>query len=223
MTTDPAPMSDLEAEPTPRPDGETRQCREYEVCDYYREVAHERGEAMYAAERERDAARAEVASLTERFHGLVDDITDLIPDDYDSDEAVESIILRWLKDVLADREDAHTEVASLTEDLAAVMAERDDFHEWADRLAYAIAPQEVIGEHSAMNDPWRNALSLVADLHADHAASRRVVEAARPLAEALQDADEDDWGEEPLIVLVREFVAAVDSLPVQHGEGTGNG
>lgn len=39
--------------------------------------------------------------------------------------------------------------------------ERDHFHEMADKLAYAVAPEEVIGEHSSMNCPWENALDLI--------------------------------------------------------------
>lgn len=51
----------------------------------------------------------------------------------------------------------------------ALINERDRLHEVADNLAYAIAPVEVIGEHSSGNDPWQNAL--------DYIATRRAVEA----------------------------------------------
>jgi hypothetical protein len=37
--------------------------------------------------------------------------------------------------------------------------ERDAFHRMADKLAAALAPPEVLGEHSSMNDPWENALN----------------------------------------------------------------
>ena len=43
-----------------------------------------------------------------------------------------------------------------------LIAERDLAEEAADRLAYAIAPVEVIGEHSNCNDPWANALEVLA-------------------------------------------------------------
>ncbi|WP_428956137.1 hypothetical protein [Streptomyces sp. cg35] len=46
-------------------------------------------------------------------------------------------------------------------DLDEVMKERDEYHEVADKLADAVAPIEVIGEHSSMNDPWANALDLI--------------------------------------------------------------
>lgn len=43
---------------------------------------------------------------------------------------------------------------------------RDDYHDWADRLAYSIAPESVIGEHSSLNNPWSNALDEAELLHA---------------------------------------------------------
>lgn len=46
------------------------------------------------------------------------------------------------------------------------MKNRDQAIEWADRLAYAVAPVEVIGEHSSMNNPWHNALDRAASLRA---------------------------------------------------------
>lgn len=45
-------------------------------------------------------------------------------------------------------------------DLEKAIEERDQLHEWADRLAYAIAPQSVIGEHSSANNPWQNAIDV---------------------------------------------------------------
>jgi hypothetical protein len=48
-------------------------------------------------------------------------------------------------------------------DVATIIDERDAAIEWADRLAEAIAGyfSSDIGEHSNLNDPWRNALDLV--------------------------------------------------------------
>jgi multidrug efflux pump subunit AcrA (membrane-fusion protein) len=37
----------------------------------------------------------------------------------------------------------------------------DTAQEMADKLAYAVAPLEVIGEHSSGNCPWENALELI--------------------------------------------------------------
>lgn len=60
------------------------------------------------------------------------------------------------------------EIATLRAELAGVeravgeeIDERDRLHELLDTIAYAIAPQSVIGEHSSGNDPWRNALDIV--------------------------------------------------------------
>jgi hypothetical protein len=39
--------------------------------------------------------------------------------------------------------------------------QRDRAEDAADRLAYAIAPMEEIGEHSNLNDPWQNALDAL--------------------------------------------------------------
>lgn len=41
------------------------------------------------------------------------------------------------------------------------MGERDAMHDVADKLAYSIAPIEVLGEHSSDNNPWENALDHV--------------------------------------------------------------
>jgi hypothetical protein len=39
-----------------------------------------------------------------------------------------------------------------------LIEQRDRAEDWADRLAAALAPPDVLGEHSSGNDPWRNAL-----------------------------------------------------------------
>jgi hypothetical protein len=41
--------------------------------------------------------------------------------------------------------------------------ERDHATDMADRLAAAIAPESVIGEHSGMNCPWTNALEYASE------------------------------------------------------------
>lgn len=60
-----------------------------------------------------------------------------------------------------------------TEDeMEEALKERDDAIDMADRLSWAIAPMEVIGEHSSGNDPWTNALDEAYVLHARAAAIR---------------------------------------------------
>ncbi|MGW2725632.1 hypothetical protein [Streptomyces sp. NPDC001492] len=51
--------------------------------------------------------------------------------------------------------------AQLDRALSETIDDRDQAHEIADKLAYAVAPEEVIGEHSSMNCPWTNALELI--------------------------------------------------------------
>jgi hypothetical protein len=49
------------------------------------------------------------------------------------------------------------------QELMQVIAERDQYHEWADKLADAIAERfgVDIGEHSNLNSPWSNALEAI--------------------------------------------------------------
>lgn len=50
--------------------------------------------------------------------------------------------------------------AEAEKELLQVIGERDDYHEWADKLAEAIAQLTGawIGEHTSANSPWQNAL-----------------------------------------------------------------
>ena len=50
------------------------------------------------------------------------------------------------------------ELAAERRDVVKLIGERDRAEKAADRLAYAIAPVEAIGEHSNDNDPWANAV-----------------------------------------------------------------
>ena len=78
-------------------------------------------------------------------------------DDYRVRPNSRSALDQWLR--MCDEIDRRrAEVHILEQDLDQVMAERDNYHEWADALAYHIAPQAVIGEHSSCNNPWANAL-----------------------------------------------------------------
>lgn len=99
-------------------------------------------------------------------------------------------------DWAVDSEDAHAcpwcEIEKLDRDEDQLIGERDHLHEVADRLAYAIAPVEVIGEHSDHNDPWDNAYEELFNQRAAvrAAAFREAAEVVRahvgsPLASAL--------------------------------------
>jgi len=106
----------------------------------------------------------------------------------------ETTVLVWRADLLAllatyklaDAGLASLDVALAREerDHLRTIDQRDAAQDWADRLAYAIAPLDVIGEHSNMNDPWHNALD-----HLDDAAKL----ADEGLAGKTLDAEHEPW------------------------------
>jgi hypothetical protein len=36
----------------------------------------------------------------------------------------------------------------------------DGYYDWADKLAYSIADEDIIGVHGSGNNPWKNALAI---------------------------------------------------------------
>ncbi|MCX5598379.1 hypothetical protein OOK29_09540 [Streptomyces phaeochromogenes] len=62
--------------------------------------------------------------------------------------------------------------------------ERDRATDMADKLAYAIASETVIGEHTADNSPWANALELITSAADVDKLRARVRELERPAVEA---------------------------------------
>lgn len=113
--------------------------------------------------------------------------------------------------------------------------ERDQAQDAADRLAYAIAPVEVIGEHSSGNDPWAEALEVLAQRRTEHdrlstenAALRHalfVAPAAAAPARVFTGHD-DDWGL-PLFLNMAdaktyaemEFEARFPGWAAEYGDG----
>jgi hypothetical protein len=65
----------------------------------------------------------------------------------------------WL--LLAEVERLRRENTRQDRDMDQLIGERDAMYDIADKLAYAVAPEEVIGEHSSDNCPWDNALDLI--------------------------------------------------------------
>ena len=63
-----------------------------------------------------------------------------------------------------------------------MIRERDRLEEVADALAYAIGTEEEIGEHSNLNNPWENALELVAQIQAERDAYKAKLEQVRQWA-----------------------------------------
>lgn len=53
------------------------------------------------------------------------------------------------------------QLKQIDRDLCGVIDERDSREALLDRFAAAVAPEEVIGEHSSGNCPWENALDLI--------------------------------------------------------------
>jgi hypothetical protein len=84
--------------------------------------------------------------------------------------------------------------APLDADDLRTIQQRDDAEDWADRLAYAIAPMDVIGEHSTANSPWQNALDYLDGDYAEFPgmAAAKATLAATP---APLDVPDDDWQE----------------------------
>lgn len=82
-------------------------------------------------------------------------------------------------------------------EMLALIQERDRLEVMCDDLAAAIAPADVLGEHSSGNDPWRNALDYAdtATQRRDNAFPTDADSATRGeverLAERLQQADPD--------------------------------
>lgn len=86
------------------------------------------------------------------------------------------------------------------EDDGDAIDERDEAEAWADRLAEAIAPVEVIGEHSSGNNPWANAL--------DHAGRQ-----AAELAEYKRDATQWRMERDALQARLDQISALTDVRP----------
>ncbi|MDR3083427.1 MAG: hypothetical protein LBV60_21335 [Streptomyces sp.] len=73
---------------------------------------------------------------------------------------------------------SYTEVrrenTQLRADLDEIRRDRDHLTRLLDEFAAAIAPAEVIGEHTPYNNPWRNALHLITPMAEVHALREEV-------------------------------------------------
>lgn len=153
------------------------------------DVMNQRAHARAArAERERDEARHQVATLQR----LIDDVAAAnqiaVPQPPEPDGWVFGVDLRRALDgkravgndplVLEVQQklfalgaseralaEAQQHVTNLKLDLTQIMDERDRATKAADDLAYAIAPDTVIGEHTNANFPWANALEILKARH----------------------------------------------------------
>jgi hypothetical protein len=69
---------------------------------------------------------------------------------------------RWMvRDIITQRAEMRESLVREEYQHGHTIDQRDACHEAADRLAYAIASMEEIGEHSNLNDPWTNALEVL--------------------------------------------------------------
>lgn len=102
--------------------------------------------------------------------------------------------------------------AAAEKELLEVIALRDDYHEWADKLADAIAQLtgEEIGEHSSANFPWQNALDA-AGYRADQDAGVSLAEAAEGYQEFARASVESG---SPMHVAVFKLDGTVETHPV---------
>jgi len=72
-----------------------------------------------------------------------------------------------LEELAAENRKLRNELKDLERSQHQILEERDNAQEWADKLAYSIGSVEEIGEHSNMNNPWKEAEELAHQLHAD--------------------------------------------------------
>jgi hypothetical protein len=78
---------------------------------------------------------------------------DFILESFTPDDAV-TAIMQLIAEQTAAAERKHEQ------ECLEIIKQRDRAEDWADKLAYAIAPLEIIGEHSSNNNPWYNALEI---------------------------------------------------------------
>jgi hypothetical protein len=78
---------------------------------------------------------------------------------------------RFAAQAVVTLQEAEATVARLTEEIERERRDsiheletRDLFHEWADKLAYALFDVSDIGEHSSGNNPWAQALERLEDI-----------------------------------------------------------
>lgn len=116
------------------------------------ETAAEKARELRA---ERDAARAELAGLREGLRHILGSGYGSLADAYAD--------LRALLTPADAGQDEGRAADAHEREMIEVITERDALRDVADALAAAIAPAEVLGEHSSANCPWQNALDYAAE------------------------------------------------------------
>jgi hypothetical protein len=97
--------------------------------------------------------------------------------DHDSEACLDGYDLEHARSLVATPagQSLAARVAALEAAVDEELTTRDEYHDIADNLSLAIAPMDVIGEHSSGNDPWANAIEEAAELHARIAALEAAV------------------------------------------------
>ncbi|RYJ29398.1 hypothetical protein CU044_2139 [Streptomyces sp. L-9-10] len=153
------------------------------------DVAHEHYERGWAVEDPATvAARAAVRAW------LRDDANhDEMQAAFEEDHARRDPVARKL---LEENERLRSKVAELDKISDEALAERDGMHDALDEFAQAVAPEEVIGEHSSGNNPWANALNLLTPVAEVDKLRARVAELEADLAAKAQDTEAavKGWG-----------------------------
>ena len=79
------------------------------------------------------------------------------------EESLVDTLVTKCETLMARVKELENALAKEEHDHMGTLGQRDQCYEWADKFADAIAAhfREDIGEHSNLNDPWRNAYELI--------------------------------------------------------------
>ncbi len=129
-----------------------------------------------------------------------------------------------------ERRAATAEQALAVEERAheATLARVEELEDTADALAYAIAPMEVIGEHTSSNDPWANALdhAYAGDVGTDPEVDERRRAAREAHADAMRGFGDDSTvvedGLDAVLAEALRLAAACDALTVRARSAEGD-
>jgi hypothetical protein len=140
------------------------------------ETAVKHGGDVFTAEHHAERARADVHALANGVHNLSADL-DKAQAATASEKRVNAHLVEkhtatlaaadeWMEEraqLLAENERLRVQLAAEQRAHGETINERDQAAAAADKLAAAIAPPEVRGEHSDSNNPWENALDHAAE------------------------------------------------------------
>ena len=129
---------------------------------------------LRATEAERDHFSEQWADITRQMHESRNSATDAVR----KIEAERDELKARLKHDYEEHEKSDLEM----------IRERDRLEEVANALAYAIGTEEEIGEHSNLNNPWENALELIAQIKSERDAWKSACDDFRDSMEVTEGA-----------------------------------